>query len=182
MLEKYALLRVMEGVFAEPGKDFSAREFAREIGIGAGTAGACFRYLLGKGMVSCRHVGRSKLYRTNLDSALVRQWKIVFSLERICKSGLVDFISSACAPLSLLLYGSLAKGTDDLKSDVDLLLIALGKKRMDLSAYQPPLRREVNLLAYTPAEWRAKAREDRVFYKRVIMDSIVLVGEKPVVE
>lgn len=182
MLEKYALLRVMEGIFGEPQREFSARELGPETGISAAAAGACLIYLLGKRMVSCRHVGRSKLYRTNLDSALVRQWKIVFSLEQLQKSGIVDYMVSKYAPISILLYGSIAKGTDDLKSDVDLLLVSLQKKRLDLGAYEPAIGREINLLTYTPAKWRAKARGDKVFYNRVILDSIALLGERPVVE
>jgi len=43
------------------------------------------------------------------------------------------------------------------------------------------LQREVQVLRYTPEDWDSKAREDKPFYERVIIDGIALSGSLPVV-
>jgi hypothetical protein len=43
------------------------------------------------------------------------------------------------------------------------------------------LKKEVTFLVYTVDEWRKKAKSDKVFYDRLILDGIALYGEMPVV-
>ena len=72
----------------------------------------------------------------------------------------------------------------DLGSDMDLLLVTRATSPLpaellaDLSKH---LKREVQVLRYTPEEWDAKAREDKPFYERIIIDGIALSGSLPVV-
>jgi hypothetical protein len=53
--------------------------------------------------------------------------------------------------------------------------------KREIAALARGTRRELNISVYTPHEWKEKARKDRIFYEHVIMDSMALFGEKPVV-
>ena len=82
------------------------------------------------------------------------------------------------------MYGSCATGTDASGSDLDLLLITRkheepSQKRLDDLSKRTS--RTVQLLKYTPEAWVRKARVDRPFYERVIIDGIPIVGSLPVV-
>ena len=67
---------------------------------------------------------------------------------------------------------------------MDLLLVTRttsplpAKLLSDLSKH---VEREAQVLRYTPEDWDAKAREDKPFYERVIIDGIALSGNLPVV-
>jgi predicted nucleotidyltransferase len=134
-----------------------------------------------KGMVEKEVVGRTHQYRANLGSFLSRQWKTVFSLEILHEENIVGKVLGEMENVSsILLYGSVALGTDDEKSDIDILVIADMEKRPSIGV--PAVGgRELSITTYSPMEWRKKARKEKAFYDNAIMNSILLYGEKPVV-
>ena len=184
MLEKYALLRSMKEIFTHPLKKYSVRELAKATGLSVFGSKQSLDYLYKKGMLTLEKVGRTYQYRTDVGNFLTRQWKVVFSLEELSKAGIVErILKTDKSILSIVLYGSTATGKDDEKSDIDVLVIAdtnsRGKKQ--IAAQARGTKREVNISIYTPDEWRKKANADKVFYENVIINSIALYGEKPVV-
>lgn len=180
MLYKYSLLKALRAVLSEPGRKLSVRGLARLAGLSAGSAKNCLDYMKGKGLVKLEKVGRSYQYQADLSNPLCRQWKMLFSLEAIEEARIVGKILEGLRGVSsVVVYGSVATGTDDGKSDLDLLAVASGGK-VPLEALGG-VGREVNLIVFTPAQWREKALKDKVFHDRVVLDCIVLYGEKPVV-
>jgi predicted nucleotidyltransferase len=69
-------------------------------------------------------------------------------------------------------YGSVAKESDRSDSDVDLMVIGEDVTHGELFAVLEPvsaaLGRQVNPTAYSPAEFRRRAREAGGFVKRVL--------------
>lgn len=184
-LEKYALIKGMRQVFADPNKKHSIRGLAKAAGLSPSAAKACVDYLLARKMVQLEKVGRTHLIQADLKRSLTRHWKIVFFLEDAAKAGLVErVVKQLGSVLSITLYGSLARGVADPKSDVDLLVLVPGKKKRKILLLREEalIGREINPLIMTPQQWRELARKDKVFYEHVILDSINLYGQqKPVV-
>jgi predicted nucleotidyltransferase len=81
---------------------------------------------------------------------------------------------------SILLFGSYAKGENDAESDVDILTVSLSKNT-PVTELSKLLKRDVNLINFTPAQWSQQAKTNKAFYLDVILDGIVLYGTKPVV-
>lgn len=82
---------------------------------------------------------------------------------------------------SIILFGSYAKGENDSESDVDILTISLSKNTT-VAELSKLLKRDVNLINFTPAQWSQQAKTNKAFYLDVILDGIVLYGTKPVVQ
>ena len=80
------------------------------------------------------------------------------------------------------MYGSSARGEDTKKSDIDTLIISRKPIKLKPFKSEKKIGRELTFVAYTLHEWRKKAYTDKPFYDRVIIDGIVLYGEKPVVK
>ncbi|MBI5051174.1 nucleotidyltransferase domain-containing protein [Candidatus Micrarchaeota archaeon] len=184
MLTKYALIKALRVTLSKPARKFSIVGLSKESGLAASAAKYCLEYMLEMEIVSLEVVGKTHQYQANLENPLTRQWKILFSLEDLNKSKIVKSILKASkSVLSIVLYGSTASGRDDENSDIDLLVIAdvkqEGKDR--IAALATGTRREPNISIYTPEEWRNKARKDNVFYQKVLLNSVELYGEKPVV-
>ena len=181
MLEKYALIKSILVVTSNPSKSFSVRDLGREAGLSPGAARTALAYMHGRRIVSLKTVGKTYQYRADLESPLCRQWKILFNLDKIADSKVVEEINKRIPRVySVLLYGSTAKGTNDEKSDFDLLVVAHQKPKIDLG-FANRLRKEVNLSVLSLADWKNKAVKEKVFYENVIFDSVVLFGERPVV-
>ena len=178
MFGNYALFGVLKTVLANPPQKLSVRETAKKSGVSASTAKNSLDFLKKLGVIKLRVVGKTYQYEAVLENALARQWKILFSLMELNDARLVEkILGKAKNVSSILLYGSLAKGIGDDKSDVDLLVISNSKHlHLDID-----LKRELNIMFLKPFELGVKAKSDKVFYEQVIFDSIVLHGVRPVV-
>ena len=177
MIEKYTLFRIVSNL---RDGEYSVRGLSNKAGIGVATSKTYLDYLLSKGIVKRKIVGRSHLYSLDSTSFLARSIKTLISLYELNESGIVKELVTKYPINSIILYGSVARGEDDSKSDVDILIISHRKIRISLKS-ERKLNRELSLIVYTLPEWKKKAREDKVFYDRVIVDGIPLYGEIPVV-
>jgi predicted nucleotidyltransferase len=181
MLKKYALFRVAD-ILINTAKELSLREIAKKADVGAATSKACLDYLKKKDIVKRKIIGKSHLYSLNLDNFVVKHMKILNSLSIIKDSGLVkELLENYKTISSIALYGSLARGEDTEKSDIDILIISRKPIKLNPLKSEKKINKEIVFIIYTLPEWRKKAETDKPFYDRVIMDGIVLYGEKPVV-
>jgi len=181
MIEKYALIRVIQSIIRKQG-EFTLRKAAKIAKVSPSAAKNILDFLLAQGTVEKRIEGRNHLFRIK-NTVLTRQIKILYSLCEINASGLVDeLIKKNLDTLNVILYGSVAKGEDDEKSDIDVLIITRKKSRPVMTKSEKKLTRELTLLQYTHQEWKEKAEKDKVFYRNVILHCIPLYGENPVVD
>jgi predicted nucleotidyltransferase len=180
MLERYALIQALKTVLNAPNTSFSVRGLAKESGLSLGTVRATLDYMQKKGIVTLKKVGTTYQYKADLPNPLCRQWKILFNLDGLIDSKIMEEIIQKVPHVqSVLLYGSFARGTNDEKSDIDLLIIAHQSVKADLSFAKA--KKEINLSILSLSDWKKKAVSDKVFYENVIYDSIVLFGERPVI-
>ena len=181
MLNQYVVVKAIQEVTSMPNKAFSVRGLAKVISISPGAAGAALKFMKKKGIATITVIGKTHQYRANLDSALCRQWKILFNTDFLVDSGIIgEMLEKISGVQSLLLYGSLAKGTNDEKSDIDLLAIT-SKPAKNIPAIGKTAGKEINLSVFSFSDWKKKAVQEKVFYENVIFDSVVLFGERPVV-
>ncbi len=181
MLEKYAVVKAIETVTSEPNRQFSVRGLAKQAGLSPGAAKISLDYMQSAGLVKLQVIGRSHLFKADLESALCRQWKILFNIEQLQKARIVGKLLAELGEVhSILLYGSCGKGTNDEKSDFDLLVIAHKPKRIEQHVFSK-LGREANCTVLELRQWQNKVKVDRVFYESIIYDSIPLFGNRPVV-
>ena len=181
MLNQYATLRVIEKILSEPNREFSVRGIAKEMNISPGTSSNSLRYLLKKGILKLRVIGRNYQYQADLENPLCRQWKMLLGLDMLTESDLMGKIMKKVPDVqSAILYGSFAKGTYDKKSDVDIILIVQNRQAYDMN-FLATIKQEVNVSIFSIGDWKKLAHDNKVFYENVIYDSIILYGQRPVV-
>lgn len=180
MINKYSLIKVIKKILREGG-GFGIREVARNTSVSVSSVKEALDFLLSQNILEKKQVGRGYLFNIK-DNFLTRSIKILYSLTEINSSGIVqEIIKKNPEILSIILYGSVAKGKDDNNSDIDLLIISRKKTRIPVLQSERLLSREISITSYTYNQWREKAEKDRTFYYNVILDCIQLFGEKPVV-
>ncbi len=182
MLEKYALIRAVDALISE-NRELTMLELSRTAKTSIGMTKLILDYLLEKGLVEKRQINKKSALFIISDNFLSKQIKILKILIEIHQSELIDELKTIHKNnlLSVILFGSCADGSYDKSSDIDLLIITRKKAKHKILKSQSKLSRELNILLYTLSEWKDKAKKDPVFYEKIILNSITLYGEKPVV-
>lgn len=173
---------VLRLFFEDPYGELHLREVASKADVSASTAKRFLDEHSRLGLVTRTRKANLHIFRANLEEPAFRLWKASWLLVRsrpFFKRLMEDYPDS-----SLTLFGSCANGTDGPGSDMDLLLITrrAGEPRERvLREFSRKIRRSVRILRFTPEQWERKAREDRPFYERVIIDGTPVSGSLPVV-
>ncbi|MES3023090.1 MAG: nucleotidyltransferase domain-containing protein [Pseudomonadota bacterium] len=165
--------RVLAVVFGQPDRSFYANEI---IGLAASGSGAVQRELARleqAALVTVRRVGNQKHYQANRDAPIFAELRSI-----VLKTfGVADVLRAALAPMLPLIelafvYGSVAKGTENAGSDIDLMVVGeLPSNAALLEALAPAcvqLGRAVNPTLYTQAEFAQRVSDGKSFIMRTL--------------
>jgi predicted nucleotidyltransferase len=165
--------RVLGAVFGQPERDFSVSELIQSTGAGSGAVQREIARLAGSGLVSVSLIGRQKRYRANpaspIHAELVAIVRKTFGLATPLRESLMPLAGRIDAAF---VYGSVAKGNDTARSDIDLMLVSDSLTYADAMSVLHPLSarlgRDVNPTIYTRSALREKAASGNSFVARVL--------------
>lgn len=173
--------------------EWSGREISRKVGLSAPSCHETLKKLDARGLVHLRRVSNMHLYKINPENYLVRN---VFArlfeaeagmpkqIEAVLRKSLVDSLGSDI--LSIVLFGSMARGTEGLGSDLDLLVVLPEKE--SLKALEPRVERlrallfkrfNVGLSPYvqTLSELRRKHERRLPLIREILKDGRTIYGK-----
>ena len=176
--------RVLGVLFGNPNRSFYANEVIALVGSGTGAVQRELARLETSGLVTVTHVGNQKHYQANAAAPVFEELRSLV----LKTSGLVDTLRAALAPLmsqihTAFVYGSVAKGQDTVKSDIDLMVVSNSLSYADLFAALEEatsrLGRTVNPTVYSRHELEKRIRADNAFIKRVLAQpKLWVIGEE----
>ena len=176
--------RVLGSLFGRPGRGFTVSELIRATGAGSGAVQRELARLAGSGLLTVEKIGNQKRYRANSEAPIHDE---LVSIVRKT-FGLAEPLRKALQPLAgrvqaAFVYGSVAKGEDTARSDIDLMLVAddLGyaEAMAELHPLTDLLGRQVNPTIYSRAELRQRIAADNGFVARVLQQpKLWLIGSE----
>jgi predicted nucleotidyltransferase len=176
--------KVLGLLFGSPERSFYANEIVRLAEVGTGAVQRELKRLASVGLLEVSRIGNQKHYRANKESPLFHELRSIV----IKTFGLADVLRAclSAAQRSIevaLIYGSVAKGTDTARSDVDLLIIGPDLSYADLttelSNAEAQLGRKVSPTVYTPQELRRKLKRKNAFLRKVLeQPKVFLIGSE----
>ncbi|WP_374383005.1 nucleotidyltransferase domain-containing protein [Dongia sp.] len=165
--------RVLGILFGEPERDFSITEIISRADSGRGAVQRELEKLASSGIVSARIQGSRRFYHANKQSAIFTDLH-----QLVLKTvGVIEPIRIALAPYqpaikSAFVYGSVAKGIDTAKSDIDLMILADDLSYADtfsaLQAAETTLARPINPNLMSVEAWKSKANVRNSFIAKVL--------------
>ncbi len=174
--------RVLGLLFVNADRSFYTNEIVRFIDSGIGVVQRELEKLAASGLVTTRKIGNQKHYQANRDIPIFEELRGIM-LKTV---GLADILRAALLPLSdkihaAFVYGSVAKGNDTVKSDIDVFIIGDNLAYADLynllSTSEAKLGRPVNPSIYSMKELERKLMEKNTFVLRVLeQPKIFLLG------
>jgi predicted nucleotidyltransferase len=150
--------RVLGILFAEPDRSFPATELIARAGVGTGAVHRELTRLVNAGLVTVTPVGKQRRYEANRESPLFPELHGLV-LKTV---GLVEPLRRALSPFgsqirAAFVYGSVAKGADTARSDIDLMIVGDDVAYPELYAAlvdaEAALSRPVNPTIFSLAEW-----------------------------
>ncbi|RJX75933.1 nucleotidyltransferase domain-containing protein [Pseudomonas sp. LS-2] len=175
--------RLLGLLYGNPDRSFYTNEIGRSAQVGKGSVVRELDRLLSAGLLTATRQGNQIHYQANPDSPVFGE--LVAIVRKTF--GIADHLRQALIPLAdhiqrAFVYGSIAKGTANTSSDIDLMLIAEGISYSEVMERMIPLEeslgRTINPTLYTPADWQAKLESGNSFVVRVAeQDKIEVIGQ-----
>jgi len=167
-------------LFSHPDRELYMREIARAVGGGTGAVERELRTLSRVGIVIRQKRGNRTYYRANQDCPIYPELHGLV----VKTAGVADILREALGQIPRIhlafIYGSMARGTPDAQSDVDVLVVSDASFADISSALLPAqerLGREVTPSVYTPQEFTDRMRGKHHFLMRVLSEPrIMLIG------
>src|ERR1700686_2822198 len=151
--------RVLALIFGQPDRSFYTSEIMRNVQSGTGAVERELSRLQRSGLVSVERIGNQKHYRANHQSPIYQELQSLV----IKTVALAEPLRKYLEPYSdniraAFVYGSVAKGTDTARSDIDLMVIGDELSYSELYAalqnVENALRRKVSPMFLSPKDWR----------------------------
>jgi len=182
LYQKIKQLRVLRFFLEHPYDSYYLRELARLLKMDPMTVKRALDLFVADEILTRTKEKNQILYKINIEKPVVRHLKVAYNLSWLERKKVPELIKNHMNTVtSIILFGSYAKGENDEESDIDILVISLSKDAPSAELTRL-LKRDVNIVSFTPGEWSEQAKTNRAFYLDVILDGVVLFGTKPVVE
>ena len=175
-------------LFGHPQRSFYLRELIARAGIGRGTVQRELETMSDAGIISVKKIGNQKHYQASVVCPIYEE---LLSIVRKT-FGIADVLRRALLPVDkkidlAFVYGSIAKGEESAKSDIDVMLIgnklSYGEVVDLLMAVKRKLGRPVNPTIYTPKQLRDKLKSGDSFVSRILKQDILWIkGDRDVLK
>lgn len=164
--------RVLGLLYGQPDRRFQSAELIRLARSGTGAVHRQLHRLAVAGLVATTTAGNQRYYQANRDCPVFHELHGL-----IAKTvGVVEPIRGALEPYAdrihaAFVYGSIASGTEDAKSDVDVMIISDALDHATayqaLEAAERRLARTISPTLLTTKQWKEKRAEDDSFVARI---------------
>ncbi len=163
--------------FLWDGHRIHIKGLARKLKLSPRTAQIYLQMYEHEGILTSEKVGNLVLYGLSSSNYLTIELKRLYALFRM-NAYIREFISSNKNLGSLILYGSVAKGEYDKKSDIDLLAVSQTRniELKSMKDMEIALNREVKVEVLSAGELRRLADRKDNFYLSIAKNNIVLYG------
>jgi len=177
--------RVLRWLFGQPQRGYHLNELLRLTGLGSASLQRELKKLTEAGLVRSERVGNLRRFQANSESPvfgeLVALTRKTLGIEPLLRESLEPLAPKLEAAF---IYGSVAKGTDTAKSDVDVMLVGknllLSKVMELLVPLETQLGRKINPTCLTPAEFKRRRAERDSFINRILAQpTLPLMGDVP---
>jgi predicted nucleotidyltransferase len=164
--------RVLGLLFGQPDRTFYASEVIRLAQSGSGGVQRELQRLEESGLVSVTHTGNQKHYQANRRSPIFHELRGIVLKTVGVAAPLREALAPHAARINAaFVYGSVAKGEDSAKSDVDVMVIGDDVTSIDfadaLHRAEKALGRPVNPNFVSPKNWKHGLAQGNSFYARI---------------
>jgi len=182
LFKETVLWKILNYFLSHPSTSIYVKQLSRELKISPSGTNQALKSLAEAKILFREEKGKAHYYNLDNDLPFVKYLKVAHFLAVIENLKIEEKFKKLDENLiSLILYGSYAKGEYDERSDVDLIIISSKFKKHFLPLIQYMerfLNREVSLEVFNIPKWLKIKRENPTFYKEIVNSYILLTGSE----
>lgn len=172
--------KVLTLLFGQPDRTFYTAELIALAEAGSGAVQRELARLAEAGLVTVSRLGNQKHFQANRHSPIFEEIRQIAMKTFALAVPLKEALKPLEARIDLaLIYGSQAKGTDTVSSDIDLLVVSdeltLEELFSNLAPLERQLGRPVNPTLLTSEEFGSRRMNPDSFISRVLRDELILL-------
>jgi predicted nucleotidyltransferase len=180
-MQEFKFIEFVRFFLENPYQEVYLREVAKKQKISPFAAKKYTDRLVKEGILVEERKANLRYLKLNIGNITARHLKVSLNLKKISDSGLVEHIKEKVKGVSsIVLYGSIARGEDDKKGDMDLVVIGQDKF-FECYDFEKKIGKKIEVHSHSWKNWKKQAKENRAFYLDVVTHGISLYGELPVV-
>jgi predicted nucleotidyltransferase len=175
-------LRVLTLIIGHPTHKYRLTEIIRIVGSGRGAVQRELERLTRAGIIDLSVSENGKLYQANRESPIFDELHGLI----IKTVGLVDPLQGALKLFSAkikvaFIYGSIARGSDTAKSDIDIMIIGYNISYSEIynavHKVEKTLRRQINPNIMSATEWQQKLSDKNSFIMSLaLLPKLFIIG------
>jgi predicted nucleotidyltransferase len=173
-------IELLNAFYTFPDKELYLRELVRITGEDYKNISMELHNLETLDLISSRRDGNRKYFHLNQSFFLNDELKSIFYKTKGAVGLLRETLSGEKGIKAAFLFGSFASGTENAKSDIDLMVIGSISVDRVLKALRKPeksLAREINATVYGVSEMKSRLKQKDSFIAQVLHDpKVMLVG------
>jgi uncharacterized protein len=182
LITSKARLALVTLFLTHPDERFYQTQLIRELGMSSSLVQGELKKLAAIGFVTSSREANTRYFQVNKAFPIYSELKsIVFKTV-----GLADFLRDSLEDIGpvevALIYGSVAKNVEDMRSDVDLLVVGdidVDALHEAVDAAEQMIGREINPTVYTRKEWAGRVKIKQAFATDIMSgQKIFLIGDE----
>ena len=165
---------LLELFYYQPMSAFGVRELSRKTNLDTKTVMKYLRQLISQRLVvRKKEPGHFPHYEANRLSQLYRFEKSHSLIKKILQTGLLYFLEKKCRPKTIVIIGSVQKGTYHRQSDIDLFVQAPYKK-LNLARFENSLGHKISLLFESDMKTLNKGLIENIYNGEILFGKLEL--------
>lgn len=174
-------VKILTLFFLSPGRELHLREIERLTKENVNSIRRELNNLEEIGLLKSSRKGNLKLYTINTEMPLYGELSsVVLKTEGVAKT-LQEHLHELGSIQTAFIYGSFARHTAQLSSDIDVFIIGKINERKlieEIHGLEKNLSREINYILFTPEEFKDRKKKKDPFVINVLKEpKIPLIGE-----
>ncbi len=142
------IINDLEPFFEDNYRRIHVREFAKLQKISPPTASKRLESLNKENLIKKEIDKQYYYYFANKDSFIFKDLQRIYWKEKLEKVGLIEEITNQTFNPTIILFGSLAKAEAKVNSDIDLAIITISSKELDLRKFEKKLNKEIQIFKF----------------------------------
>ena len=155
--------KILSFLIQNPDQEYFDREISKLTGVSRAGTNFSLRDLAEAGLILREKRGRMNFYKAPSNNILIKYLKITQNIVSLIP--LIEKLQKYS--LRIVLYGSMAKGENTSKSDIDIFIMTRAPDEVEKIMFKDKLRKKIQCVIHTPNGYVKLKKSNPTFYQEV---------------